>query len=125
MPLPDDAILAELVERRTLNKPEAFVRQVLEYMHQCRREYGEPSVRIGVTGEGRAPNYRLEYPKEGMPHPIVVQVYSGLSHNRLKDLVNDTWVNPKWLRYWGWARTRRYRQHQNIRYRLNIGVAGQ
>jgi hypothetical protein len=37
-------------------------------------------------GEGRAPNYRLEYPKEGMSHPAVFKVYNGLSHKPITAL---------------------------------------
>jgi hypothetical protein len=79
-----DATIADIVGR--LNKPMEYVRSVLEHMWECRREFGSASVRIGVMGEGRAPNYRLEYAKEGMSHAAVFKAYNGLSHKPIEGL---------------------------------------
>jgi hypothetical protein len=66
-----------------LSKPTDYVRQVLDHMLTCRRECGEPSVRIGVTGKGRSPHYRIEYP--GDPIPTVFDTFHGASHKKLVD----------------------------------------
>jgi hypothetical protein len=69
---------------KTLNKPEEYVRQVLSHMHECRKLFGEASVRIGVLGKGRAPHYRIEYPKSrGVAS--VFAVYRGSSHKQMGD----------------------------------------
>jgi hypothetical protein len=68
---------------KTLNKPEEYVRQVLSRMHECRKLFGEASVRIGVQGKGRAPNYRIEYPKR--PGVAVFAVYRGSTHKQMDD----------------------------------------
>jgi hypothetical protein len=38
---------------------EKFVRTVLGSMAKCRREHGNAFVRIGITGEGKVPYYKL------------------------------------------------------------------
>jgi hypothetical protein len=69
---------------KTLNKPEEYVRHVLSHLHECRKLFGKASVRIGVLGKGRAPNYRIEYPKSpGIAS--VFAVYRGSSHIQMDD----------------------------------------
>jgi hypothetical protein len=80
MQISEDATLADLVDRHTLNKPEPFIRQVVEHMHDCRRRHNGAWLRIGVTGEGRAPNYRLEY-MDGKFFKVFA-AYNGLSHKQ-------------------------------------------
>jgi hypothetical protein len=69
-----------------LNAPEEYVRLVLAHMWECKRQLDAASVRRGVTGEGRAPNYRIEYPGDAENWPSVFGVYSGLSHKKIDDL---------------------------------------
>lgn len=45
-------------------------------MHRCG---------LASRGEGRAPNYRIEYPDRS-EYPSVFAVYNGLSHNPIEDL---------------------------------------
>ena len=45
----------------TLQKPEEYVRVILENLYKCEREHQTCSVRIGITGEGKAPYYRIDY----------------------------------------------------------------
>ena len=71
-PLSTDATIAYVAGK--LNKPAEYVRRVLENMWECKRAFGSALVRIGVMGEGRAPNYRLEYSKEGLSFPAVFRV---------------------------------------------------
>jgi hypothetical protein len=81
MDLRDDATITDVVDE--LNKPIEYVRQVLEHMWNCRREHGDASVRIGLMGQGRAPNYRIEYRPND---PTVFAAYNGLGHKEIEDL---------------------------------------
>ena len=78
-----DATIRDIVGR--LNKPAEYLRRVLEHMYECKREFGTAFVRIGVTGNGRAPNYRIEYSKDSFSQRIFM-VYNGISHRQIDDL---------------------------------------
>ena len=83
----DDATIADVVER--LNAPEEYVRKVLANMYECRRQFGEPIVRIGLLGEGRARNYSIEAAQEAgnwRDRGKLFGAYSGLSHKKRDDL---------------------------------------
>ena len=57
--LAPDSTLRDL--KTTMDGPENFVRQVVGSMMRIGKQVGEPVVvRLGVTGKGRAPNYRIE-----------------------------------------------------------------
>jgi hypothetical protein len=56
--LTTDATIAEIVDK--LGDPEEYVRCVLGNMLDCEKRYGNASVRIGTTGHGIAPHYRVE-----------------------------------------------------------------
>ncbi len=43
-----------------LPKAESFVRKVLGVMLQHKRAHGSVMMRLGITGTGQAPNYRIE-----------------------------------------------------------------
>ena len=43
-----------------LNKPVDYVRKMFGNMHDFKREYGAAYVRLGTTGRGLAPHYRIE-----------------------------------------------------------------
>ena len=45
----------------TLLDPEKHVANVLWTMGACRREHGNAYVRIGITGEGKAPYHKVVY----------------------------------------------------------------
>jgi hypothetical protein len=51
-----DATITDVVGK--LNAPEEYVRLVLAHMWECKRQLDAASVRIGVTGEGRASRKR-------------------------------------------------------------------
>lgn len=53
-----DSTLADVTP--TLTSPEEFVRRVLGNMHAFRSRGENVVVRLGITGTGRQPNYRLE-----------------------------------------------------------------
>jgi len=87
--LPDDATVAEVLP--TLRNPEDYLRGMLENMMLCKREHGGASVRIGTTGLGITPHYRVEPDKDyldvvlkdgGDISPYFV-AYHGSNHKRL------------------------------------------
>lgn len=56
--LPNDALISDIVSK--LENPIEYVRGVFENMHKFKKEYGSAYVRIGITGEGKIPNYRIQ-----------------------------------------------------------------
>lgn len=63
--IPMDATLRDVLP--SLEKPEAFVRQVVGVMHHAAKEHGPIVMRLGITGKGSAPNYRIEGAEGGSP----------------------------------------------------------
>jgi hypothetical protein len=57
--LPPDATLPDVLA--TLAKAEHYVRGMLENLYECKREHGSATARIGITGGGIAPHYRIDY----------------------------------------------------------------
>jgi hypothetical protein len=80
----NDATIGDIVGG--LNARTEYVRRVVDHMWDCRRQFGAASVRIGIMGQGRAPNYRIEYPKEPDGTPTVFAAYNGLGHKQIEDL---------------------------------------
>ena len=68
-----DATITDLLN--SLNKRRDYVHGVFTNMWKCKREYGSASVRIGVSGAGRSPNYRIEYERKVWSEPGVFAVY--------------------------------------------------
>jgi hypothetical protein len=62
--LSPDATIADVLA--TLASSEGYVRGMLENMYKCKREHGTATARIGITGGGVAPNYRIEFENEGL-----------------------------------------------------------
>ena len=60
--LPSDAVLDDVLA--TLHKPEEYVRIVLDNLYKCEREHASCTMRLGITGEGKAPYYRIDYEDE-------------------------------------------------------------
>src|SRR5215468_945288 len=60
--LPDDVSIADIVWY--LTDPIEYLRSVVGNMYECKKRKGfendDPVVRIGTTGKGRAPHYRVE-----------------------------------------------------------------
>lgn len=79
----DDATIAEIVGR--LNNAPEYVRRVLETMWDCKHERGNVSVKIGTTGEGRAPNYLIEYEREQGRKQGVYGAYYGHGHKKFEN----------------------------------------
>jgi hypothetical protein len=57
--LPPDATLKDV--RETLAKPAAYVCGVLDNLYKAAKQHGNAAVRIGVTGSGSMPYYRITY----------------------------------------------------------------
>ena len=88
-----------------LGKPEKYLCGVLGDIILCRRMYGSADVRIGTTGRGIAPHYRIE--PEAIcfrrlsddPCPDCV-AYHGQSHKELKwepdRLCDGSWSSQIW-----------------------------
>ena len=74
-----------------LDKPETFVRQVVGVMHQAAKECGEVVMRLGITGTGQAPNYRIEHAEDGSP----IVAINGANHKAWADGENFS-AAPNW-----------------------------
>ncbi len=77
--LSQDATLRDVLP--SLDNPENFVRQALGVMHDATKEHGSVVMRLGITGTGRAPNYRLENAETGDP----IMALDGANHRRWPD----------------------------------------
>ncbi|MER9937122.1 hypothetical protein [Mesorhizobium sp. M0088] len=62
--LPENATVLDVV--RTLDEPRKYVLGVFNNMHDYKRRHGSVYVRIGITGRGMMPNYRLEPTNDSM-----------------------------------------------------------
>lgn len=60
--LPTDVTLHDILP--TLQNKTEYVRVVLDNLYKCERDHASCSVRIGITGEGKAPYYRIDYTEE-------------------------------------------------------------
>ena len=85
MPLAPDATIATVVA--TLLQPEDYVHKVIGDMVKCHRTFGNASVRIGVQGDGKAPNYRTEYSHghDDAVAPNICGAFRGLGEGKLAD----------------------------------------
>lgn len=72
--LPPDSTLLSV--RSGLADAEDFVRQVFGVMHDVQRHGGSVTMRLGITGKGRLPNYRLERASDG----AVIDAIDGNTH---------------------------------------------
>jgi hypothetical protein len=83
MPIAPDATLTDV--SKTLIDADDYLRQIVGHLAACkRRESTITWVRIGVMGDGKAPNYRIEYGQP--PSRNIFQAFNGRSH---RELVNE------------------------------------
>jgi len=54
-----DAKLTDVVH--SLDRPVHYVCGVLENLYKCKKAHPKPVVRIGITGDGKRPYYRVLY----------------------------------------------------------------
>ena len=57
--IPTDATIESI--RPLLDDPAKFARTVAGTMHPCQKQHGSAFVRIGITGEGKAPYHKIVY----------------------------------------------------------------
>ena len=79
MQLPADITLRDI--RTRLADDDAYVRRVFGVMHRATRDHGDIAVRLGITGTGKIPNYRIETIGNGKPLFAV----DGATHERWPD----------------------------------------
>jgi hypothetical protein len=112
-PLARDATIADVLT--TLKNPKQYLRGVLENLHACKsqKQMGQKSevvTRIGITGEGIAPYYRIDYSAElsgkglggrtmratfgafdGRTHKIIAAFAETSNHREESILVDEHW----------------------------------
>ena len=86
--IPEDASLLDVMP--TLQKPEEYVRVILENLFKCERGHDSCSVRIGITGEGKSPYYRIDFvDKDGTVG--LFGSFAGKVAGRGIEIHEDTW----------------------------------
>lgn len=65
MKLPSDATLRDL--KSMLSDPDAFVSRAFGVLHRVAKDHGDVAMRLGITGTGQFPNYRIEEATSGRP----------------------------------------------------------
>jgi hypothetical protein len=63
--LPKDVTLRDLLQK--FENPDDFVRRAFGVLHDASKEHGDVVMRLGLTGTGKRPNYRLEEAATGRP----------------------------------------------------------
>nr|CAD6611373.1 hypothetical protein RKHAN_02390 [Rhizobium sp. Khangiran2] len=106
--LSHDAVISDVIP--TLMSPVEYVRAVFHNVHEFRKQHGSGFVRIGITGRGKAPHYRIEPDFElgGFLDDIIeggeavakhYSAFDGRSHTRLEwgmdELRNEHWSQGK------------------------------
>ena len=96
--IPHNNTIADIVG--SLSKPEEYVRGVVGHLSECHIETGRNGayVRIGITGRGIVPNYRIEMPPldEGSGYMPTWKAFRGSNHKILVDeniLTDENWSN--------------------------------
>ena len=79
MRIENDATMADIIGK--LDNAEEYVRGVCERMWECKRELGAATVRIGLMGKGRSPNYRVEYLPGDVETPTLFACYSMMAES--------------------------------------------
>ena len=81
----------------TLRKPEDYVCGVLEKLHACRKDYGTAAVRIGITGRGVAPYYRIVHGAQAGSPDRDDQIYGAFYDNhRPLEAQTSSEMNGHW-----------------------------
>ena len=86
--LAQDATLEDVAG--TLLDPQKHVLNILHTMDECRREGHEPLVRIGVTGEGKAPYHKLTFIDENGQEQLYGSYY-GRNRDEKYQMHQSTW----------------------------------
>lgn len=85
--LADDATIRDV--KHSLLQPERYVRLVLSNIIAAEKEYGPVVVRIGITGTGQLPHYRIDrrskleiFDSELVAY-VALQAFNGRNHHPL------------------------------------------
>lgn len=112
--LPPDATLTYIIDNGLLNKPSDWIRDVYRNLLSLPKDRGPYCVRIGLSGTGHGPNYRIEplHEPEETPEDRLASItnipdtprwayllalnnaYDGRSHKhstKLSGLARDNW----------------------------------
>jgi hypothetical protein len=87
--MPPDATLAYVMS--TLARPEDYVCGMLRNLYDCKREHGGASARLGLTGDGVSPHYRIEFPFQSKVLPRVNNGIFGAFDGRSHKLID--WID--------------------------------
>ncbi len=85
--IPVDSTIESVWTRLTHQRK--YVSGVLSAMRRCRAEHGEASVRIGITGSGQKPYYRVFCPKVDCGETIFGSFYD--NHDPLENAFAQTY----------------------------------
>jgi len=89
--LPENVTIDYLVRNGLLRKPEDYIRSVWRNCLNFRKNHGAFCVRLGLSGTGDSPNYRIEFavePKEKPTSKEIGDFFAGRkSHPALEALV--------------------------------------
>lgn len=89
--LPENVTIQYLVRNGLLRKPEDYIRSVWRNCLNFRKDHGAFCVRLGLSGTGDSPNYRIEFavaPKEQPTSEEAGDFFAGRkSHPAMEALV--------------------------------------
>lgn len=81
----------------TVRKPEDYVCGVLDKLYACRREHGAAAVRIGITGRGIVPYYRIVHGAQAGCPDRNDQIYGAFYDNhRPLEAATSSEMNGHW-----------------------------
>ena len=85
----------------TLSNPTEYVRRIIENFVGDKFDRQNAVVRIGVTGAGIVPHYKIEYPTiikiAGVDHSMkAARIYHGSSHKEMKTFANEDAREEHW-----------------------------
>jgi hypothetical protein len=87
-----DSTIADVVD--TLIDRENYLRGVVGNLSPRHRQHGSAVVRIGITGEGKAPHYRVETPPDAPGNQPGRTAFNGRNHEILVD--DDLMMEQNW-----------------------------
>jgi len=81
-----DATIADIMS--SLATPEDYLRRVIGTFYQMQKAHGNVTVRIGVTGQGKMPHYRID---DAAGHPIQAFDYLGEPFPDYRAVDTEAW----------------------------------
>src|ERR1700733_8502472 len=86
-----DATIADVMP--TLSNPDGYVSGVLGRLHECKVAHGNAAVRIGTTGRGLIPYYRVVFSNSSTGLEEIFGAFYGDNHAAFKtyESPSQTW----------------------------------